>query len=45
MPKRGGSATDALANDAATLADLAGQNCVTPHVWLSRATAWSARTG
>jgi bifunctional non-homologous end joining protein LigD len=26
-----------LANDAATLVYLAGQNCVTPHVWTSRA--------
>jgi bifunctional non-homologous end joining protein LigD len=35
--KRGGSVNHVLANDAATLVYLAGQNCVTPHVWLSRA--------
>ena len=28
-----------LGNDAATLAYLANQNCITPHVWLSRADA------
>ncbi len=37
VPKRGGSVTHALANDAATLVYLAGQNAVTPHLWLSRA--------
>ncbi len=37
VEKRGGTVTHALANDAATLAYLAGQNVVTPHVWLSRA--------
>jgi bifunctional non-homologous end joining protein LigD len=37
VPKRGGSLTQAIANDAATLVYLAGQNVVTPHVWLSRA--------
>lgn len=37
VPKRGGTVTHPLANDAATLAYLAGQNVVTPHVWLSRA--------
>ena len=37
VPKRGGTVTHALANDAATLMYLAGQNAVTPHVWLSRA--------
>lgn len=37
VPKRGGSVTHPLAADAATLAYLAGQNVVTPHVWLSRA--------
>jgi bifunctional non-homologous end joining protein LigD len=35
--KRGGTVTHALANNAETLVYLAGQNCVTPHVWLSRA--------
>src|SRR3954463_3583837 len=34
--KRGGSLTQVLANDAATLVYLAGQNAVTPHIWLSR---------
>ena len=37
VPKRGGAVTHALADDAATLVYLAGQNVVTPHVWLSRA--------
>ncbi|MBV9820218.1 MAG: non-homologous end-joining DNA ligase [Solirubrobacterales bacterium] len=37
VPKRGGTLTQVLARDAATLVYLAGQNVVTPHVWLSRA--------
>jgi bifunctional non-homologous end joining protein LigD len=37
VPKQGGTLTQVLANDAATLVYLAGQNVVTPHVWLSRA--------
>ena len=37
VPKRGGTITHALADDAATLVYLAGQNVVTPHLWLSRA--------
>lgn len=37
VPKRGGTVTHALAGDAATLVYLAGQNVVTPHIWLSRA--------
>ena len=37
VPKRGGTVTHALAEDAATLVYLAGQNVVTPHIWLSRA--------
>jgi bifunctional non-homologous end joining protein LigD len=37
VAKRGGTVTHALAADAATLVYLAGQNVVTPHVWLSRA--------
>jgi bifunctional non-homologous end joining protein LigD len=36
VPKKGGSLTQALAENAATLVYLAGQNVVTPHVWLSR---------
>jgi bifunctional non-homologous end joining protein LigD len=39
VPKKGGSLTQALADDAATLVYLAGQNVVTPHIWLSRADA------
>ncbi len=35
--KKGGSLWHVLANDAATLVWLANQNCITPHVWLSRA--------
>jgi len=37
VPKKGGTVTHALANDAATVVYLAGQNVVTPHTWLSRA--------
>src|SRR5436190_5945124 len=37
VPKKGGIVMHALANDAATLVYLAGQNVVTPHTWLSRA--------
>jgi bifunctional non-homologous end joining protein LigD len=37
VPKRGGSLTQVLAQDAATLIYLAGRNVITPHVWLSRA--------
>ena len=37
VAKRDGSLTQVLAEDAATLVYLAGQNLVTPHVWLSRA--------
>ena len=38
VPRReGGSIRQALANDAATLVYLTGQNMVTPHIWTSRA--------
>ncbi|MEA2367446.1 MAG: bifunctional non-ous end joining protein LigD [Thermoleophilaceae bacterium] len=37
VQKKGGTVTHALANEAATLVYLAGQNVVTPHTWLSRA--------
>jgi bifunctional non-homologous end joining protein LigD len=37
VEKRGGTVTHALANDAATLVYLAGQNVVTLHTWLSKA--------
>ncbi len=37
VEKRGGTVTHALAQDAPTLVYLAGQNVVTPHLWLSRA--------
>jgi bifunctional non-homologous end joining protein LigD len=36
VPKKGGTVTHAVCNDAATLVYLANQNCITPHVWLSR---------
>jgi bifunctional non-homologous end joining protein LigD len=36
VPKRGGSLIQVIARDAATLVYLAGQNVVTPHIWLSR---------
>jgi bifunctional non-homologous end joining protein LigD len=37
VPKRGGSLIQVLADNPATLVYLAGQNVVTPHIWLSRA--------
>lgn len=37
VPKKGGTVTHVLANDAAALVYLAGQNVVTPHTWLSKA--------
>lgn len=37
VEKRGGSLTQVVAHDTATLVYLAGQNMVTPHAWLSRA--------
>jgi bifunctional non-homologous end joining protein LigD len=36
VPKRGGTLTQVLVRDAATLVYLAGQNMITPHIWLSR---------
>ena len=36
VPKQGGVVTHLVCNDVRTLAFLANQNCVTPHVWLSR---------
>lgn len=36
VAKRGGTVTHAVADNTATLVYLAGQNVVTPHVWLSR---------
>jgi bifunctional non-homologous end joining protein LigD len=37
VPKKGGSLTQVVADNAATLVYLASQNVVTPHAWLSRA--------
>ncbi len=37
VPKQGGTVVHVLVNNAATLIFLAGQNVVTPHIWLSRA--------
>ena len=37
VPKKGGTVTQVLADEAATLVYLAGQNVITPHIWLSRA--------
>lgn len=37
VPKRGGTITHVVAEDRATFAYLAGQNVITPHVWLARA--------
>jgi bifunctional non-homologous end joining protein LigD len=36
VPKQGGTVCHPLAQDAATLAWLGNQNCITPHVWTSR---------
>lgn len=36
VAKKGGSVSHVVANDAATLVYLAGQNVITPHIWLSR---------
>lgn len=37
LPKKGGEVTHVIADHAATLVYLAGQNVITPHVWTSRA--------
>jgi bifunctional non-homologous end joining protein LigD len=37
VPKKGGTVVHVVVNNAATLIFLAGQNVVTPHIWLSRA--------
>ena len=37
VAKRGGTVSHVVVNRPETLVYLAGQNCVTPHVWLSRA--------
>lgn len=37
VPKQGGTLTQVVASHPATLVYLAGQNVVTPHIWLSRA--------
>ena len=37
LKKRNGTITQVLADDAATLVYLAGQNVITPHIWLSKA--------
>lgn len=37
LPKEGGTVTHVVCDDTATLVYLAGQACVTPHRWLSRA--------
>jgi bifunctional non-homologous end joining protein LigD len=37
VPKKGGTVDHVVARDAATLVYLAGQACITPHCWLSRA--------
>jgi len=36
VPKRGGTVTHAVGREPATLPYLAGQNCITPHLWSSR---------
>lgn len=36
LAKKGGKVTHAVCNNAATLAYLANQACITPHIWLSR---------
>jgi bifunctional non-homologous end joining protein LigD len=37
VPKRGGTVTHVTVSEPAVLVYLAGQGCITPHVWLSRA--------
>jgi bifunctional non-homologous end joining protein LigD len=37
VPKRGGTLTQVVADEPATMVYLAGQNVITPHIWLSRA--------
>jgi bifunctional non-homologous end joining protein LigD len=37
VPKKGGTVKHVVCNDAATLVYLANQACITPHIWLSRA--------
>jgi bifunctional non-homologous end joining protein LigD len=37
VPKKGGHVDHVIAGDCATLVYLAGQACITPHAWLSRA--------
>ncbi len=37
LPKENGKVVHCMCNDAATLVYLAGQACITPHVWLARA--------
>ena len=37
VEKKGGTVEHAVVDDAASLVYLANQNCITPHVWLSRA--------
>ncbi len=39
IPKKGGSLTQVIGGQAAALVYLAGQNVVTPHIWLSRVDA------
>ncbi len=39
IPKKGGSLTQVIAGPPATFVYLAGQNVVTPHIWLSRVDA------
>jgi bifunctional non-homologous end joining protein LigD len=39
VPKKGGSLTQVIGGQTATLVYLAGQNVVTPHIWLSRVDA------
>ena len=39
IPKRGGTVTHVLANDPRALVYLAGQNCITPHIHLSKVDA------
>ena len=36
VPKKGGTVTHPLINDSRSLLWLANQNCITPHVWVSR---------
>jgi bifunctional non-homologous end joining protein LigD len=44
VPKKGGTVHHPLVFDARSLVWLANQNCITPHVWISRVPTYTIRT-